>query len=88
MRCGRTSRGTRRAALPEASCRRNRILPVAGRLTVSKRSIGRDYPIVKLILINDAVETFVDDGFQAAMNRFNSASDGGTSEDTSDEERR
>jgi len=36
----------------------------------------------------DAVETFVDDGFQAAMNRFNSASDGGTSEDTSDEERR
>jgi PTH1 family peptidyl-tRNA hydrolase len=36
----------------------------------------------------DAVETFVDDGFQAAMNRFNAASDSGASEETGEEERR
>jgi peptidyl-tRNA hydrolase, PTH1 family len=36
----------------------------------------------------DAVETFVADGIQAAMNRFNAASDGGASEETGEQERR
>jgi PTH1 family peptidyl-tRNA hydrolase len=36
----------------------------------------------------DAVEAFVDDGFQAAMNRFNAKADGGTGDEAIEEERR